>query len=338
MRKILVSMLLNVGDVIMMTSALDLIKQKFPQSEVGVLIRPEAEGIVKDNPLVDEVIIYPYRSGSLLHGLRSLLKSIRDGKYDFFLSLDRRSRSAWAALLCGLKKRVGPDMLFPHSSPKLWPKLLYSDVIKMSQAEYGGSLVEIFQLITRRALNVSGSGAITLPPISREDVQRIKGILGDGRRPLVGLCVKTNFPGKTWPKEGFVNLMTRLHQDFRPLMYITGGPEDRPYVDELIKELAPVRALNLAGQTKLMDVRVLASISDLCITLDNGAAHLMANSGLKNLVCILMATTSRILADSMPQATFIQLEKVENSYDSSRLKTETEQIFQTVARLLKGSI
>ncbi len=327
-------MLVNVGDVVMMTSALDLIAQNFPGLRLGVMARPEAAELLRGNPVVDDLIVYPYKSGSPFYGLGELLTKIRAGKYEAFLSLDRRPRGALAALLSGIGERVGPDILFAGARPKWWTRLLFTRKVGMSAEECRGSLAEMFQLAARRAFNISGKGRVTLPPVTAEQKQWVEQILGGApKKPIVGLCVRTNDPGKTWPKNRFARLMTRLQRELGAFMYVTGGPGDVQYVDELLADLAPVPAISLAGRTSLMDILALAAASDLCITLDNGAAHLMAAGGQKNIICILIATKPKILVDSMPEATFMEFSS-KGGWPEEGAEDDAARVFEAARKLI----
>ncbi len=337
MRSIVVSLLVNVGDVIMMTSALDLIKKHFSQTRLIALARPEAAELLTNNPVVDEVIVYPYRSGSLFYGLKDVTGRLRAGRPEVFLSLDRRPRGALAAFLAGIKKRLGPDILFAGARPKFWTRLFFTRTVVMAPEECAGSLVEMFQLVVRRSLGVAGRGRITLPPVSPERARRAEGLLSVAgrRRPVIGLCVKTNDPGKTWPAAAFAALMGRLKAELGAFMYVIGGPGDRPYVDELLQSFDSAGVANLAGRTDLSDIPALAARSDLCITLDNGAAHLMGNSALPRLICLLLATTPKILIDSLPRARFFSLAPAGDPPDGGRMDEEVGLIFQAASDWLK---
>lgn len=318
----------------MMTSALDLIRTHYQgQCRLSVLARPEAVELLDGSPAVDEIIVYPYRSGSPFYGLAKLTRRLRREHFDQFISLDRRPRGALAAVIAGIKDRLGPDILFAGARPKFWTKILFTQTVAMTPEECTGSLVEMFQLVIRRGLGAEGRGRISLPPVTPERDRRALELIGPSQgRPVVGWCVKTNDPGKTWPASGFAALMHRFHQELGAHMYVTGGPGDRSYIEALLAQ-APEGVVNLAGQTSLMDIPALASRSDLCLTLDNGAAHLMANSALKNLVVILMATKPKILVDSMPQAHFVSLSPGER--DQRQIDQETEQIFQLASSRLR---
>lgn len=335
MRSILVSVLVNVGDVVMMTSALDLIRRRFPETRLAVLARPEAAEILTGNPVVDKLIVYPYRSGSFFSGLGPVLRQLRAGRHDVFLSLDRRPRGALLAILAGVSGRLGPDRLFAGSRPRSWTRMLFTRTVRMSPEECSGSLVEMFQLVVRRLFHINDRGRITLPPVGPETAAKVAGWLDQaGGRPVIGLCVKTNDPGKTWPAAGFAALLARLKAELNPFIYVTGAPGDAPYVRDLLASFDSGGVLNLAGQTRLMDLVGLAARSDLFISLDNGTAHLAANSGLPRLICLLVATTPDILRDSLSQAHFITVSG--QGAEPDQLRREAGQIFQAAAGWLKG--
>ena len=337
-RHILISLLVNAGDVIMMTSALDLMRRELPSdTRLGVLLRPESFEILDGNPLVDEIIVYPYRSGSPFFGLRQVRRQIKAGKYDYFLALDRRPRGAMAALLSGIKKRVGPSLLFAGNRPEWWTRFLFSRTVRIQPAECAGSQVSVFQTVVKRAFNIKGRGRISLPPLTSEKRSWASEVLPHAQGPTIGLCVRTNAEVKTWPAAGFAGLIDKLYRGLSAGIYITGGPEDVEYIDHLLKMTHAVPVVNLAGKTRLMDIQALAFASDLFIGLDNATAHLAANSGLDKIICLLLATKPEIIVDSMPKAKFISLTKLENRTpltEGELIKNEIEIVYQAVAEML----
>lgn len=335
MKNILVSMLVNIGDVIMMTSVLDLIKRERPGTRLTALARPEAAELLRGNPCLDGAIIYPYRSGSFFHGLGGLLKELRRGGFDGFLSLDRRPRGAVAAALAGLGERLGPDLLFAGSKPEFWTRFLFTKEARLTPAECRGNLVEMFHLVARRAMGLTGTGRITLPPVAPERRAWAARLFAPARGPVAGLCVRTNDPGKMWPADRFAALMRRLRERYNAFMYVTGGPGDREYVEALLAQAAPATALNLAGQTSLMDITALAGQADLGVTLDNGAAHLMAASGLKKLVCLMVATEPAILAGSLTGAKLVKFPPRQGPWPAETLGADVDAAWGAITGLME---
>ena len=54
---ILVHALVNLGDVLLTTSAIAVLRKKYPKARITMMVKPYAEGLVKNNRLIDEVIV-----------------------------------------------------------------------------------------------------------------------------------------------------------------------------------------------------------------------------------------------------------------------------------------
>ena len=61
-KNILVNSLVNLGDVVLTTSAIALLKQVYPQARITMLVRPVVREAVEYNPVIDEVLIFDYKS------------------------------------------------------------------------------------------------------------------------------------------------------------------------------------------------------------------------------------------------------------------------------------
>ena len=290
MNSILISNLNNLGDVICSTAALRLIRDGFPRARIGLMVKPEAEEAVRNHPLVDELLVVNYRSGSLEGKIREAAKHIRQTGYEVFLSLDRKLRTALTAWLAGIGRRIVPDNLHLGEHPKWWLRLLFTEVIPFPRDHFH-SLAEMFEEPVRRALNLKGKGVVSLPPIPDASRKRAAGWLSAAAgRPTAGFSVRANFPLKNWLPERWAEVMDRLEAEKDAFIYIVGSQADREYAEEIIRLRRRGRTLNLAGLTTLMDLAAMAEGSDLFVTLDTGAVHVAGNAGAKNLVCLFTCT------------------------------------------------
>lgn len=302
MKSILVSNLNNLGDVICSTAALDLLRRNFPGVRVGLMIKADAEGVMRGHPLVDDLYVYRYRSGSSIGSLRTMAAEVRKHKYDVYLSLDRKPRSALVARLAGIPVRITPDRLHITTKPRWWMPFLFNRVMRFEQDAYR-SLVNMFEEPVRRAFNLEGKGRTSLPPLSPEQKARAEEFLAPaGGRPRVGFSVRANAGLKNWLPERFAEVMDRLEEERGAFIYVTGAPNDREYIDNLLSLRKKGTGVNLAGQTTLLDIVALAAASDLYITLDTGSVHLTGNSGLENLICIFTCTLPEGVLESARQA------------------------------------
>ena len=56
-RNILVYAMVNLGDVILTTSAIALLKKAYPQARITMLSRPIVREVIEHNPVIDDVIL-----------------------------------------------------------------------------------------------------------------------------------------------------------------------------------------------------------------------------------------------------------------------------------------
>lgn len=302
MKSILVSNLNNLGDVICSTAALDLLRRNFPGVRIGLMVRADAEGIVRGNPLIDDLYVYKYRSGSSINSIRTMAAAIRPKEYEVYLSLDRKPRSALVAFLAGIKTRITPDRLHISTRPRWWMRFLCNRILRLEPDAYH-SLVDMFEEPVRRAFGIGGKGRTSLPPLTAGERDKAADLLRDaGGKPIVGFSVRANAPTKNWPPDRFARLMDRLQESRDVFIYVTGAPGDREYINDLLAMRQGGTAANLAGRTSLMDTAALAEKSDLFITLDTGAVHVTGNSGVKNLICIFTCTEPEGVLESARQA------------------------------------
>ena len=278
-KNILVNALVNLGDVILTTSALDLIKKNFPETKITMLVKPVVKDALTDNPVVDDVIVFDYKENSFT-ATRKMISEIRRRKFDLAISFDRKLRPALLNFMAGIKKRVGPSKVFDDNKSRV--TLLYTDVIEISHDLNKTLQAETYQEIVRKFFNITGHGEPHFP-IKKSAVadNLMKDFPADKLK--IALCVKGTFPLKTYPKEYFAEIVNNLRDKYLAEFFIVGAPEDKNYADEVIAEIGG-DVKNFCGQTSLTDLAEIFRKSDLFITVDTGATHIAATTKIKMIV------------------------------------------------------
>ena len=57
-RKILIIRLSSIGDVLLTTPTIRILKRKFPEASISFLVEDKSAGIIKTNPYLNEIIIF----------------------------------------------------------------------------------------------------------------------------------------------------------------------------------------------------------------------------------------------------------------------------------------
>jgi len=278
-KNILVNALVNLGDVVLTTSALALIKKNFPETKITMLVKPVVKDAVIDNPVVDDVIIFDYKAKeNSFKKMRELVSEIRRRKFDLAISFDRKLRPALITFFARIPRRVVPSKVFDDNKSRV--TLLYTDVVEISHDLNKTLQAETYQEIVRKFFNIEGHETPKFPEKNSLAADKLLARLLDAKYKIA-LCVKGTFPLKTWSKEYFAEVVRELKKNYdAAAFFIVGAPNDRNYADEVIKEIGG-GVENFCGETSLTDLAELFRRADLFITVDTGATHIAATTGVK---------------------------------------------------------
>ena len=288
-KNILVNAMVNLGDVVLTTSALALIKKHFPESKITMLVKSVVADAVKNNPVVDEVILFDYKSKeNSIKKMTAMVKEIKRRKFDLSISFDRKLRPALLTYLAGIPRRIGPSKVFDENKSHVtW---LYTDVVNIAHDLNRTLQAETYQTIVRQFFNIEGHERPVFAAITPTNKAKVDALFK--RLPKakikIALCVKGTFPLKTWPKEYFAEVIKNLALRYDVSFFIVGAPNDREYANEVItaiKVYSPdLQIESFCGETTLVDLAEIFKRSDLLITVDTGATHIAATTGVKMVV------------------------------------------------------
>ncbi len=108
-RRILVVQLRRIGDVLLSTPAARALKSKFPQASIHFLVEPPSVEVVRDQPFIDEVLVYDPRSFA---DTLAWLSRIRSRSYDLVVDFMGNPRTALLTFCSDAPYRAGPAHVF----------------------------------------------------------------------------------------------------------------------------------------------------------------------------------------------------------------------------------
>jgi lipopolysaccharide heptosyltransferase II len=282
--KILVHSLVNLGDVLLSTSAIALLKKFYPDANVTMMIRPDVRAIIENNPIIDNVLIFDYKSKkNSLKSMWDFANEIKKQKFDMSISLDRKLRPAMLTWLARIPVRVGPSVVFDDIPSKV--TLFYTNVVPIKHDLKNTLQAETYQEIIRGFTGKKGNERPVMAKISQKHQEKAEELIRKlpiGKKKIA-LCVKGTFPLKTWPKEYFKQVVEMLDKEYAASFFIIGAPTDKSYANEVIKEIN-VPIANFCNETTLVDLAALLQKVDLFITVDTGATHIAATIGVPMVV------------------------------------------------------
>ena len=278
-RNIIVNALVNLGDVILTTSAVALLKKAYPDARITMLVKQVERQAVVNNPFIDDVIVFDYKAKS--NSFRQMLDmahEIRDRHFDISFSFDRKLRPAILMFLAGVPVRVGADRIFDDKpSHVTW---LYTKTVHIPHDLENTLQAETYQEIVRQYTGIKDHAQPVFADTTPENDAHVDELFASLPKAehYIALCVKGTFELKTWPKEYFVEVVKALADKYNVSFFITGAPGDKSYVDEVIADM-PVPVANFCGHTSLTDLAAIFKRVDLFVTVDTGATHIAATTG-----------------------------------------------------------
>lgn len=271
-KKILVTKLGSLGDVILAVPSLRMIRKKFPHAQLTLLVDRRWYGLMRLCPYVNEVWTFErHRKKKRWSRLLKLAARLRKERYDCSVDLQNNLKTQVLAYLARIPKRVGHDR-------GLVSKWLLTHRVRMGK-EPLPPVEHQFRVLA--LLGVSELQDALELWVNDEDRKKMDALLeeawvNDSQR-LVGfsLAASSRWPTKNWPVSRFVELARRLGQELNTRIFLLGDESALPLVTAFNPEAFPY-VTNLVGKTSLQELVALVARLDVMVTGDSAPLHIAA--------------------------------------------------------------
>lgn len=260
-RRILVSRLRFLGDVVLTTPLLRALRQAFPEARIAYLAESPYIEVLAHHPDVDALLPLDRQSPA---AQLSTLRQLRRGHFDLTIDLFGNARSALLLWFSGARQRVGFDYR--------GRRLLYTNVVRRDARPKNAIQ---FHLEALQPLGVAPAGSQThLATSPAEDVWAVnylheKGIGASER--LAAVHAGASWPAKRWFAERFGELARRMGAELGVRVLLTTGPGEEELV-ERVTQVAPEAAV-----LEVLSIRQVMAVVKRCQVLvanDCGILHL----------------------------------------------------------------
>lgn len=285
-KNILVIKLRQLGDVLLATPVLSVLKKRFPNAKIDAYIYQEAHPILQGHPGLHRCWLYPriWKSKNKLYrGIQELVLwwRIRQANYDLVINLTEGDRGIFAGKISGAPICVG---FAPKGKiVKKWLTHVVKSCPTLRHAVERNldalRRIGVFPSIEEKEL------FFHIPPSVR---LAMKEKLGD--QPFIIIHPTARWGFKTWPVDQTRGLIRHLISRGKKVVITSGSSNQEREKVELIKQGLDV--VDLSGTTSLKELGALIESSQLLICVDSFAFHL-ANA-LKKPVIALFGPTSEI--------------------------------------------
>jgi heptosyltransferase-1 len=280
MKRILIIRLSAIGDVVMASGLIPSLRSRWPDAHIAWLVEPAAAPLLRHNPRLDEVIVWPRgewqqlwrqrRYRELWQRARDFRRQLKSRQFDLVLDAQGLLKSGVWAWLSGAPERLG---LIAREGSHL---LMTARVVPTDAADkpIGSEYRFLAQHLGAPADAYRLDLAVGAAPLAAaRQALRQAGVDGS----VAALCPFTTRPQKHWFEERWSELAERLRgQGYTPILL--GGPGDVEAA-ERIAATSPAVA-NLAGKLKLDETVAAVSESSLLIGVDTGLTHMGSALGI----------------------------------------------------------
>ncbi len=283
MKRILVIRLSAIGDVIFASGLLPALRARYPDAHISWLVEPMAAGLLSENDLLDEVIVWPKNQWKELWRTRQYMtlwrevsafrRRLRQGQFDTVIDVHGILKSGFLAWLSGSPKRIGlgrreGSWLFHTESVER------DNTHPMISSEYRGMASHLGLPDDAFRMHIGVHEATATSAIQQ---------LGDvAHQPYCVICPFTTRPQKHWFDTHWRELIEQLTSSDNAMpVVVLGGPSDQAHARTLLASFVdgPMRegkapVLNLVGATSLLQAATIIENSALVVGVDTGLTHL----------------------------------------------------------------
>lgn len=238
---VLVSRPDRLGDVILSTPVVEMMKKRFPKVKITFLVRDSVAPVLRGIGSIHEVFIYDPEGRHLgFSGFFRLVGDFRQRQFRFGIALQSNWKIAAAMSLAGIPHRIGP-------LSKLHSYLLYNagirqrrSQVEMHEADYN------LQLLKKLGIQVSTRAVATRVHLSEEQYRLARAWLETQGWSVQGGQTVVVHPGMggsalNWPEVNYHELAKILVQEGFQVI-ITGGPSETSLLERMQISIADALA------------------------------------------------------------------------------------------------
>jgi ADP-heptose:LPS heptosyltransferase len=243
--RVAVIRLRSLGDCVLTTPALAILRRARPDLRVGVVVEPRFRAIFESNPDLDEI-------------LQPELTTLRRFRPDLCLNFHGGPRSAWMTAFSGASRRAG----FGHYRSQ------FAYNIRIPRAQ------EILHLerTVHTAEHLASAMFYLGAPFG--DIPRAQLYTAEKVSPSAVIHAVAAAPDKTWNAEGFLEVAHRLQASHADVVFIGARTDD----------LSPFKEFATLRGAPLSEIKGLLASASVFVGNDSGPAHMAAAFGVPSVV------------------------------------------------------
>ena len=271
-KNIIVKMPNWLGDVVMATPVLRLLRQKFSTAKITAMCQNNVAPLLKNDPNIDEIYSYKKPSGWIHRTFQKneIITTLQKSQYDLGILLTNSFSSALWFWRGKVKNRVGYGNNFRS--------LFLNRALPLPSTIETQHLVKTYQDLLK-PFNIATSDISPKLYLTSEELSTARNFLKNhgidlSHHILVGVNPGAAYgSAKCWLPERFEKVTQELLKN--PAIHIIYFSDNSgsALVNDICKNF-PERVINLAGKTNLRELLALISVCSVFLTNDSGPMHI----------------------------------------------------------------
>jgi len=259
-KKICIFRLSAIGDIVLTTAMLRVLRKRFPEAEIHYIIKKQFASLFEANSFIDKLI--PFDSKEGFSGLLRLGRQLRSEQYDLFIDIHKNIRSVVSRNFAGAKDTV-------HFKKNLLKRTLLTSAKMDLYEEYDPVFLRFIKPLEKYGISYDGQGTeLHISDISRGKIEQL---LPATEKKIAVLCPGASFPTKQWPEDYLKTLAQTIISKTETIVVFHGGPAEKDICEELSKKTG---GISLAGKLNLNESAALTERADVVVVNDTGMLHI----------------------------------------------------------------
>ena len=282
--KILVITLSGIGDALMFTPALRLLRDSVPNAEIDALVMYKgAKEIFESNPNFNKIFHFNFLEEGALKSLKFLFQLRK--RYDASINVYPANRKEYniISFLIGANKRAGVVYLRKNKSNLNFLnniRVLENDNVHNVQTN-----IKLCEALIGKKFNEEPPLEFQISNEEKEKAKKYYNEVGISSDELVvgfhpGCATLKNHIKRRWEPEKFAELGKRLINNHSTRILIFGGPEEKELKDQIFS-LINSDKVNVVSAESLTKSSAIMQRCNIFVTNDSSQMHIAAALGLK---------------------------------------------------------
>jgi len=276
-QKILIIRLSSIGDIVLSTPLIRVLRNKFPNSQIDFIIKKEFSELLKYNPNLTNLIEFNTENG--FKELLRLKSQILKENYDLIIDIHNNLRSIFLRMFTGahvvrINKRVFKRFLLVKFKINLYKNAIHV-------------VDRYIETLSNFSIKNDNQGLEIFVPEDTIEIAKNKINFSD-KNLYIAIAPSAKHETKRWLPERFAQLGDKLAEKFKAKIILLGGKEDEDRC-RFVEEMMVSKPINLCGKTTLLESAAVLSMCKLLVTNDSGLMHI--GSAMKTKIVAIFGST-----------------------------------------------